>query len=111
MKQLLKKNILSVICGVVVVLAIVAYFVFVTGLYTGSNGLEADAKQRKSNYDTHSPLHAKRRTLPVVEMNSPSTPHPLDVSPTTPVIEVGTGITKQLKDQSSQIVEIARQYN
>jgi hypothetical protein len=111
MKQLLKKNILSVICGVVVVLAIVAYFVFVTGLYTGSNGLEAEAKKRKENYDTLASLLSKSRTLPVVELNSSSTPRPLEVFPTTPVIEVGTGITKQLKDQSSQIVEIARQYN
>jgi hypothetical protein len=111
MVQVLKKNILSVICGVVVVLAIVAYFVFVTGLYTGSDGLEAKAKERKSNFDTLQGLVTKQRTLPVVELNSSPTARPLEVFPTTEVIKVGEGITKQLKDQSSQIVEIARQYN
>jgi hypothetical protein len=111
MAQLLKKNILSVICGVVVILAVVAYFVFVTGLYTGSDGLEAKAKERQSKYDQLQGLITKQRTLPVVELNSTSTPRQLEVFPTKEVIEVGTGITKQLQDQSKQIVEIARQYN
>jgi hypothetical protein len=111
MAQLLKKNILSVICGVVVLLAIVAYFVFVTGLYTGAGGLEAKAKERKAKFDSLQAMITKQRTLPVVELNSTSAPHPLEVFPTLDVIKVGTGITTQLKDQSSQIVEIARQYN
>ena len=111
MAQLLKKNIFSVICGVVVLLSLVAYFVFVTGLYTGSDGLEAKAKERKAKYDELQSLITKERKLPVVELNSSPTARTLDVFPTAPVIEVGTDITKQLKDQSSQIVEIARQYN
>ena len=111
MAQILKKNILSIVCGVVVLLAIVAYFVFVTGLYTGEQGLEAKAKERQAKYDQLQGLITKSRTLPVVDLGSNATAATLDVFPVREVIEKGTEITKQLKEQSKKIEDIATEIN
>jgi hypothetical protein len=111
MAQILKKNILSIVCGVVVLLAVVAYFVFVTGLYTGADGLEAKAKERQAKYDQLQALVTKQRTLPVTDLSSGSTPVPLEVFPVREVIDKGTEITKQLKEQSAKIEQIATEIN
>jgi hypothetical protein len=110
MAQVLKKNILSIVCGVVVIVAIAAYFFFVRGLYDGSDGLEANAAKRKAQYDQLAGLISKQRTLPVVELNK-TDPVPLDGFPVPAVIEKGTEVTKQLKDQSDKIVALATQLN
>ena len=73
MAPIIKKNILSIVCGVVVLLAVVAYFVFVRGLYTGDGGLQAMADERKSKFESLNGLITKNRTLPVVELNSTET--------------------------------------
>jgi len=56
-------------------------------------------------------FHEGRRHLPIVELNNSSTPTPLEVFPTIPVIKKGSEITEQLKTQSAQIEEIATQMN
>ena len=71
--EIVKKNILSIVCGVIVIGAMIAYFVFVTGKI---GDLEAAAKERKGQYDTLNNLLGKQRTLPVVELKT-TTPVPL----------------------------------
>lgn len=108
MKDILKKNILSIICGVVVIAAVIVYFVYVSGsLYPQ---LETAAKQRQSQYETLNNLLTKPRTLPVIELKS-SEPVPLPIFPTLPVIEQAKQVTTQLTAQSQQILRLAVQMN
>jgi hypothetical protein len=105
--EIVKKNILSIVCGVIIIGAVVAYFVFVTGKI---EDLDAAAKQRKSQYETLNNLIGKQRTLPVVELKT-TTPVPLPVFPTLPVIEQAKQVTNSLTAQSKQILALAVQMN
>lgn len=110
MAQILKKNILSIVCGVVVLLAIAAYFLFVQGLYTGDGGLQAKAEERRSKYNQLNELITKSRKLPVVELETTEAAD-LTVFPTTEVIKLGTQITDRLKSQSDRIEALATDMN
>src|SRR5689334_20967778 len=102
--EIVKKNILSIICGVIVIAAVVVYFVWVSGsLYPD---LEAAAKERKSQYETLNNLLGKTRNMPVIELKS-SEPVPLPVFPTLPVIQHAKEVTGQLSAQSKQILKMA----
>jgi hypothetical protein len=106
--QIVKKNILSIICGVIVIAAVVAYFVFVSGsMYPD---LEASAKERKSQYDSLNNLLGKKRTLPVVELKT-TTPVDLPAFPTLPIIEKAKEVTTSLSAQSKQILQLAVKMN
>lgn len=106
--EIVKKNIISIICGVVVLAAVVVYFVFVSGSMYPK--LEADAKQRKAQYETLSNLLGKNRTLPVVELKT-TEPVPLPAFPTLPIIEQAKQVTTKLTGQSQQILQMAVQMN
>ena len=108
MKDILKKNILSIICGVVVIAAVVVHFVYVSG--TLHPQLEAAANARKSQYETLNNLLNKQRTLPVIELKT-SDPVALPVFPTLPVIEHAKQVTGQLTGQAKQILALAVQMN
>ena len=108
MKEILKKNILSIVCGVIVIAAVIVYFVWVSGsLYPE---LDAAAKERKSQYETLNNLLSKSRTLPVIELKS-AEPVPLPVFPTVRVIEQAKQVTAELTKQSNRILELATQMN
>lgn len=106
--DIVKKNILSIICGVVAIAAVVVYFVWVSGsLYPD---LESQAKARQSNYDTLVNLMGKQRNLPVVDLKS-SEAVPLPAYPTIPVIEKARQVTSKLTGQSKQIMSVAVKMN
>src|SRR5690349_7305873 len=100
MMPILKKNILSIVCGVLVIAAVVVYFVWVSGSLYPS--LDASAKQRKSQYDTLNNLLGKSRTMPVIDLKS-TQPVPLPCFPTTEVIQQAKEVTTKLTGQSGQI--------
>jgi hypothetical protein len=108
MMPIIKKNILSIVCGVLVIAAVVVYFVWVSGsLYPD---LEASAKQRKSQYDTLNNLLGKSRTMPVIDLKN-TQPVPLPCFPTTEVIEQAKQVTTKLTGQSAQILKLATELN
>lgn len=108
MKDILKKNILSIICGVVVIAAVVVYFVYVSGtLYPK---LDQAAAQRKSQYETLNNLLNKERNLPVIDLKS-SEPVKLPIYPTLPVIEHAKQVTGQLTGQAKLILAQAVEMN
>jgi hypothetical protein len=108
MMPIIKKNILSIVCGVLVIAAVVVYFVWVSGsLYPD---LEASAKQRKSQYDTLNNLLGKSRTMPVIDLKT-TQPVPLPCFPTTEVIEQAKQVTTKLTGQSAQILKMATELN
>ena len=106
--ELVKKNIISIVCGVIALAAVVVYFVWVSGsLYPD---LQTQAKSRQSNYDTLVNLMGKTRNLPVVSLKS-SEPVPLPNYPTVPVIARAKEVTGTLSGQAKQITDVAVKMN
>jgi len=110
MADILKKNILSILCGVVVLIAVAAYFFFVTGLFHGDGSLEAKANERKEQYERLNTLVSKTRNLPVVDLDTPN-PVPMQVFPTEAVIQAGEQVTKQLTSQAEAMEREAAKRN
>src|SRR4051812_863838 len=106
--EIVKKNILSIVCGVIAIAAVVVYFVYVHGSLYPS--LEEQAKGRQSNYDTLVNLMGKPRNLPVVKLDK-ADPVPLPGYPTIPVIEKAKEVTGKLTGQSAQILKVAVDMN
>ena len=106
--EIVKKNILSIVCGVIAIGAVVFYFVYVTGKLQPD--LEAEAKQRKSQYDTLNNLLGKSRNLPVVDIKN-TTPVPLPSFPTVDIIKQAKDVTSRLTGQSKQILALAVKLN
>jgi hypothetical protein len=108
MMQIVKKNILSILCGVVVIIAVVVYFVYVSGtLYPG---LEAAAKERQANYDQLAGLLSKSRTLPAVDFDK-TEPVPLPAFPVELVIKRGQEAATDLKGQAKTMMDLAVRFN
>jgi len=106
--EIVKKNILSIVCGVIAIAPVVVYFVYVHGSLYPS--LEEQAKVRQSNYDTLVNLMGKPRNLPVVKLDK-ADPVPLPGYPTIPVIEKAKEVTGKLTGQSAQILKVAVDMN
>lgn len=110
MMPIIKKNILSILCGVVVLIAVIAYFAFVRGMFYGDDGLQKAADERKAQYDQLAGLLGKQRTLPVVSLTS-TEPIPLPAYPTLPVIQAGEQVTKDLQAQAKRMLALAAEKN
>ena len=106
--EIVKKNMVSIICGVIAIGAVVAYFLYVNGsLYPD---LEKEAKDRESKYNTLINLVSKNRNLPVVQLDKADAT-PLPVFPTAPVIARAKTITDKLTGQAKQILAVAVKMN
>jgi|tagenome__1003787_1003787.scaffolds.fasta_scaffold20868122_2 hypothetical protein len=102
--EIVKKNILSIVCGVIAIAAVVAYFVYVNGSVYPD--LEREAKSRETQYNTLVNLIGKNRSLPVVKLDKADA-SPLPTYPTPPVIERAKQITGKLTGQAKQILAAA----
>jgi len=94
--ELVKKNIVSVICGVVAILAIVASF-FPLGGYVEELQKSLDAS--KASHSSLESLRTKQRNLPILKLEE-TTPQPLGMFPSKDVIEKARAVTKQVEEQS-----------
>lgn len=108
MMQIVKKNILSIVCGVIVIIALVVYFVFVSGSMYPQ--LETAANERKAAYEKLSGLLTKSRTLPAVDFEK-TEPVPLPAFPVEQVIQQGQAAAKNLQGQAARIMQIAVGFN
>ena len=108
MMQIIKKNILSIVFGVIVLVAIVVYFVVVSGsMYPD---LEAAANERKAAYDKLAGLLSKSRTLPPLDFEK-TEQQPLPAFPVELVIQRGQAATKDLQAQASKMMDMAVTFN
>jgi hypothetical protein len=105
--DIIKKNLVSIICGVIILMAIVALFWPINGYY---KQLQATATARKSVYQTLKSLLEKPRQLPIVSLDS-TDPQPLGQFPTTLVIQQGTAVTQQVHAESDAILAAAIKMN
>jgi hypothetical protein len=100
--DLIKKNIASIILGVVALLAVIAVFVYpVPGYYAG---LKADGEARLKVYNDVQALNTQKRQLPILDPES-TEPKPLEVFPTQPVIDFGTNLTKEVAEKSKGLFD------
>src|SRR5687767_10539103 len=81
-----KKNLVSIICAVVVVITIAATFWPISGMF---EDLQAKAQGRAGVYSQLRDLSTKERTEPVVSLKEGATGKKLEVFPTQAVIDQG----------------------
>ncbi|HEV2293471.1 MAG TPA: hypothetical protein VGR35_06415 [Tepidisphaeraceae bacterium] len=94
--DLIKKNIVSVICGIVAIIAIVASF-FPLGSYV--EDLQASLDKSKAAYTAVDTLRTKERNLPILKLEE-TTPQPLGMFPSKDVIEKAAKVVKEVEMQS-----------
>ena len=105
--EIVKKNIVSIICGVVALAAVVVAFVIVPGR---KEALQANVNQSKTTHDAVNTLLTKQRQLPVVNPDSPEQ-KPLEAFPSDAVIKQGDALTKKVEEESKAIFKAAVEMN
>src|ERR1700733_11409325 len=110
--DVVKKNLVSIICGVIALLAIVLLFWPISGYY---KQLQTTVNSRKAVYQSMKSLLDKPRQLPVVELptEGQDTPQakPLDQFPPPAANEWGKKITEQVSAESGNILDAAVKLN
>ena len=104
----IKKNILSILCGVVALLAVVSiWFVW--------NPQVVDLKKRldtrKQTYDKITALTTKQRHLPIVSDKPDATAAPLDRFPNDKVMDEGVKAVEKVQKQSTELRTLALNMN
>ena len=102
--ETLKKNAVSVTCGVVALAAVVAAFYPLGGM---NDDLKTQSTERAGKFETLNGLLTKQRTLPILDPGSAGTPPPaetLKVFPNKAVIDQGTAQVTKLTGQSTGVL-------
>ncbi len=89
--DIVKKNIVSIICGVIAILAIIASFVPLTGWF---ESLGQDVKSRANVHGSLNGLLTKQRSLPNVNLDQPTAP-PLTQFPTDFIIRAADEVNQK----------------
>ena len=106
--EIVKKNIISIICGVVALAAVVVAFVIVPGHKEAApERTSTPARRRTRSLDD---LLKKPRQLPVVNPDNPEQKS-LEAFPSEAVIKQGEAITKKVEEESKAIFEAAVEMN
>lgn len=101
--DIVKKNLISIVCGLVAVIAIIVLF-WPTGDYQSK--LQADLDTRKGVFTSLSQLQNRQRNLPIV-VPGQSEPVPLNRFPSEPVIAAGKAAQQKVQSQSQQMLKDA----
>ena len=102
-----KKNLVSILCGVVAIVAIVAWFWPVGAMY---EALAADVNASKKKYDDVVTLHKQQRKLPSLVLENEQQ-DVLDRFPNDKVITAGQEATKALTEQSKKMLQTVSDLN
>lgn len=105
--EIVKKNLVSIICGVVALLAFVAIFWPLGGYFSA---LQTQVDARKATNDTLTGLISKDRKLPIVDPVRIEQER-LEQFPSKKAIEKGEEVTKQVADISNEMLKIAVDLN
>jgi hypothetical protein len=106
--EIVKKNLVSIICGVVAIVALVAVFVYPLGGFYSD--LKTKAEERARVQGTMEGLLNKQRTLPVFDPNDPTTAN-LNKFPSLPIIKLATNAQKGVTAMADKVVATALQLN
>jgi hypothetical protein len=107
MMDIVKKNIVSIICGVVALAAVAVAFTMLT---SKQEELQKQLDGRKQVYDQLNGLLTKPRQLPVLDPDKPE-PKPLTKFPNAKTIEEGGKLTKGVEEEAKRMVAAAAQLN
>jgi hypothetical protein len=98
--EIVKKNLVSIICGVIAVLAAVAVFVWpLNGYY---ETLKSDAEKRAAVAEKIKSLEKKNRELPIVHLEQ-KTAQPLGRFPSKDVIKEGQDAREKIEKRSAGV--------
>lgn len=100
--DIVKKNIVSIILGVVALLCVIAVFVYPVPKYYTE--LKNDGAARKADYDKVEALVTQKRQLPILDPES-TEPKSLDTFPTRPVIDEGAQLVKAVAQSSKGLMD------
>src|SRR5687768_14540792 len=99
--DLVKKNMLSIVCGVIAIVAIVAWFWPIGPMFTS---LQADLDARAAEYKKVEDLRTAPRSLPSLVLEGGEKPV-LNRFPNEKVVAVGREKTKALTEQSERMTK------
>jgi hypothetical protein len=105
--DIIKKNLFSIIFGVIAILAVGALFWPISGLYTT---LDTELQSRVEVSSQLDALVKQQRTMPVLSPEQ-TTPDPLNVFPIQPVYDAALNATKLVSAQAAQMMDLARKTN
>jgi hypothetical protein len=105
--EILKKNSLSIACGVVAIVAVVAAYWPVGGKFAE---LKTESDQHAGLFSQLTGLRDKERKLPLTDP-AQTTQDPLSIFPNEKTIELGTKVTGEVSDQSKKMVDFVVNLN
>jgi hypothetical protein len=105
--DIIKKNIVSLICGVIALLAVIALFWPIGGYY---DNLRSQVQQRAAVNQQIRSLMTRPRTLPVTSLENPE-PRPLGQFPTPSAIAAGKAVMDAVSKQAQGVMDVAVKYN
>ena len=98
--DIVKKNFLSILCGVIALVGVIAWFFPIGGMYAE---LDKKVKDSASKYDEVESLRKATRKLPTLSLDG-SAPQNLGRFPNDKVIEVGKKATDAMAAQSQKML-------
>src|SRR4051794_614563 len=109
MMELVKKNMVSIICGVIALLAIGALFWPISGYYAE---LQTKAEDRVREHKALNDLLTKDRKLPVIDLSgNAAAAASLDSFPTPTVIAAWKAVTDRIAGESEKMYTLATDMN
>lgn len=105
--DIVKKNLISIICGVVAVIALIAYFVPTNSWI---DDLRSEAEKRVAAGKEVEQIEQKKRNLPNLDPTG-TTPVALDTFPTKKLVDEGKKATGELKKAADEMLQVAVEMN
>jgi hypothetical protein len=105
--EIVKKNLFSIIFGVIAILAVAALFWPISGMY------DSQAQLLQQRIDVSGRLDSvsnQQRNMPLLSPDQTQAA-PLEVFPTQPVIDVGTAATAEVAKQAKAMLDLAKTTN
>lgn len=106
--DIVKKNIVSIICGVIAVAAVVAAFYPMGGKF---DEIKQQLNTRAAKYQEASGIVSKSRRMPVIDLVSTDEPPPLNYFPSPKITTMAKTFLDQLIAQSRGVLEEAVKIN
>src|SRR5690242_16609849 len=101
--DIIKKNLLSVLCGVVAIVAILAIPLFINGQ---QKDLQKALAARAATHSNIQQIQGKQRHLPIVSTDPNATAPDLGVFPGPAVIKAGEEAIAQVQKQSTDLEQV-----
>src|SRR5687767_7075702 len=106
--DMVKKNIVAILCGVIAIAAIVAWFWPVGSMY---EALDTELKASEKQYQDVKTLHKAPRKLPTLVLDPGTEQASLEQFPNEAIVKLGKEKTGQLTEQSKRMLETVTKLN